>query len=163
MNCIHKPTTMKLPVIPFIAATLFLASCAESSSTDNQTNKVETSTESTTEQASKPTELGLNNGAKWQVNPEMMVFVDASEQLVTDFSAASQDSYAELVIELEKNRDALISSCTMRGASHDALHLWLEPYMGQINQLKTAENEEEKSKTIAEIKASFQTFYAYFE
>jgi hypothetical protein len=154
---------MKLRVIPFVIATLVLASCAESSKTDNQTTNSETSPEGTTEQAPKPTELGLNDGAKWEVNPEMMVFVDASEQLVADFSAASKESYAELVTGLEKNRDALISSCTMKGASHDALHLWLEPYMGQINQLKTAENEEEKSKTIAEIKASFQTFHSYFE
>lgn len=154
---------MKSPLFFTLLASLLIASCTPSVEKSNQDSKSEINQEGASEAAPAPTELGLNNGEKWPVNPEMMVHVAASDSLVRNFDPATADSHALLAAELEENKNRLISACTMKGPAHDALHLWLMPYIGDIDQLAEAETEAEKEQALADLQQSFDSFYTYFE
>lgn len=93
----------------------------------------------------------------------MMVYVTTSNSLVQNFNSVGADSYARLAAELEENKNRLISACTMKGPAHNALHLWLMPYIGHIDQLAKAETEAEQEQAVADLRQSFDTFQTYFE
>lgn len=107
--------------------------------------------------------IELNNGEKWKVNAEMMPPLNASKKLISDFSVNEEKDYKALAEKLKVNNKSLISSCTMDGKSHDELHKWLHPYMGLLNELEDADNEEEASQIFTKIEQSFKTFNQSFE
>jgi hypothetical protein len=158
--------TIKSPAMKYKGTAIFFSlalmiSCGQNSNnaeTKTQTEKIET-----VQDESHPAQLGLNNGAKWEVNPEMMVYVAASEALVQNFDPSADEAYQTLASNLSENKDKLISSCTMKGASHDALHLWLEPYMGLLSELKKAETEETQKAAVDNIRDSFEAFHTFFQ
>jgi hypothetical protein len=108
-------------------------------------------------------DLELNNGAKWQVNTEMMPPLKASNQLVANYAANGKKDYKALAEKLKANNKVLISSCTMSGKSHDELHKWLHPYMGLVAELESAQDETQANQTLKKIEASFKTFNQFFQ
>lgn len=150
---------MKSTIFPTLTVLLFLTGCNPTSENSDHAAKDEVSTEA----PSAPTELELNKGEKWPVNAEMMVHVALSDSLVKNFEANTEDGHAKLAEALEDQKNHLISSCTMKGPAHDALHLWLMPYIGDIDQLAEAETEAEKEQALADLQQSFDTFHSYFE
>ncbi len=113
---------------------------------------------------STPTgEPELDNGAKWTVNTEMMPPIKASEKLISEFVASDKKDYHALARQLNKNIKLLISSCTMKGKSHDELHKWLHPYMTLVDELEDAEDESEANQVFGKIEGSFETFNQYFQ
>ena len=107
--------------------------------------------------------LELNNGEKWTINAEMLPAIETSEKLISDFAADDKKDYKALAKKLKENNQLLISSCTMKGKSHDELHKWLHPYMALINELEDAENLDEASQVFGKIQQSFETFNQYFQ
>lgn len=107
--------------------------------------------------------IELNNGEKWKINAEMIPHLRASESLVSSFSASGLESYKELAEKLDAKNKELITSCNMKGQSHDELHKWLLPYMTSFNELKGAQSIEEAQNLYSEIKQSFLTFNQNFE
>jgi len=51
----------------------------------------------------------------------------------------------------------------MKGADHDALHLWLEPVMKDVNDLKYAGTADEAKHIAATLNANVQKFNQDFE
>ncbi len=156
-------TDMKSILFFTLLASLLITSCTPSGEKTNQDTQSEVIQEGTSDAAPAPTELGLNNGEKWPVNPEMMVHVAVSDSLLQNFEAGAQDSQANLATALENKKNHLIASCTMKGPAHDALHLWLLPYMGHIEDLAKAQTEDQKNEALADLRQSFDTFHTYFE
>lgn len=107
--------------------------------------------------------LELNNGEKWNVNAEMMPFLTTSKTLIAEFEAGSDKDYKSLAAQLKESNKQLISSCTMTGKSHEELHKWLHPYMGFLDELDEAKNEQEAGQVFEKIKTSFDTFGTYFQ
>lgn len=108
-------------------------------------------------------ELQLNEGKKWAANSEMMIFVRKMEGSVSAFENSEEKDFKALGTDLQENVRALVSSCTMTGASHDELHKWLMPYMGLVKELNNAENDTQAEKTLHKIQHSFKEFNQYFE
>ncbi len=108
-------------------------------------------------------EIELNNGEKWKINAEMMPPLEASEKLVSTFIANDEKDYQTLAEKLKENNKLLISSCTMKGKSHDELHKWLHPYIGLLEELANAKDESQASQVVLEIEQSFVTFNQYFQ
>jgi hypothetical protein len=107
--------------------------------------------------------IELDNGEKWLINAEMMPPLRASEIIVSSFEASDLESYKSLAQELAENNKVLISSCTMKGKSHDELHKWLHPYMNMISDLGDTDNLENAGLIVNDIKKSFETFNQNFE
>ena len=108
-------------------------------------------------------EIELNNGAKWKINAEMMPPLEASKKLIAEFAAHDEKDYKALAEKLKENNKLLISSCTMKGESHDELHKWLHPYMALIEELEDAENDNEANQVFKRIEQSFETFNQFFQ
>ena len=108
-------------------------------------------------------ELQLNGGEKWAANSEMMIFVRKMEGSVSALESAEEKDFKALGADLQENVKALVSACTMTGASHDELHKWLMPYMALVKELNNAENNEQAEEVFHKIQHSFGEFNQYFE
>lgn len=107
--------------------------------------------------------LMLDHGKKWQINEEMRPYLQASEQLLQDYEQEGSGDYHALAAGLKENNNQLIASCTMKGESHEQLHVWLYPHLELVKRLETAQNNEEAEPVIRELYASFETFTEHFE
>ncbi len=147
----------------FLAVLVFAIGCGNPSDGTHEQSQDHADHDHDSEHGSHNSTLSLNSGAKWQVNSEMMVFVAESEKLAFSFEPGSESDYASLAKSLDENKNQLIVNCTMKGASHDALHLWLEPYMDGLLLLANAQTESEKAAALDGVKKSFESFHLYFE
>ncbi len=107
--------------------------------------------------------IELNNGKKWEVNAEMMPHIQASNLLVSEYLQSGNSDYKALAKQLVDNNNRLISSCNMKGKSHEELHKWLHPYMQQIEALKQASDISAAETVVFNIQESFKTFDQFFE
>ncbi|MFT7611860.1 MAG: hypothetical protein ACI9J3_000807 [Parvicellaceae bacterium] len=107
--------------------------------------------------------IGLDDGKKWAVVPEMMKHVRSMESDLNQFEGQKDTEYTELAEKLKSNIDLLISSCTMSGEAHNQLHKWLVPYISLVDDLKASDDREEANKIYVEIRASLNSFNTYFE
>ena len=107
--------------------------------------------------------IELNQGEKWKINAEMMPPLEASEKLILDFSASDNKNYQALAKKLKEKNQVLISSCTMKGKSHDELHKWLHPYIGLVDQLENANDTNEPNQVFLKVEQSFVIFNQYFQ
>lgn len=153
---------MKIKLFAFLAMSLFLFGC-ENSITKNSTAEQETVAEETHNHQDIGETLVLNNGEKWKVDNNMMIYIQNMEADMNSFAANNQKDYQLLADELQKNVKLLTSNCTMNGAAHDELHKWLVPYITEVNELTEAKNENEAFKTFKNIQESLNTFNQYFQ
>jgi len=108
--------------------------------------------------------IELINGQKWQVNFEMKPFIMQAEERFNAFTPSENlNDYLKLADDLKNFNNNLISSCTMKGKSHDELHKWLHPHLGLVKQLSTAQNTADANAVLAKLKASFENYHKYFE
>ena len=112
---------------------------------------------------SKEVGLVLDNGLKWKVNVEMMPPLEASKELISEFGTNDKKDYKVLAGKLKENNKMLISSCTMKGKSHDELHKWLHPYMALVDELENTDDINEANQVFLKIEQSFETFNQYFQ
>jgi hypothetical protein len=153
---------MKLKSLMLLLFTAFFASCgnqnvhsdADHSHSDHQKEHHHDPDEA---------DLRLNNGEKWLVNSEMMVFVKSSENLVNRYDASGELDHRELAAKLNQNNNDLIENCTMDGEAHDELHKWLVPHLDLVEELMHTESEEEAKDIIHHLNLSFKTFNTYFK
>jgi hypothetical protein len=57
----------------------------------------------------------------------------------------------------------MISSCTMHGKAHDALHDWLMPFLQLNKEYAAAPDDVTQSAKFEKIKDSLSTFHERFE
>jgi hypothetical protein len=109
----------------------------------------------------------LDNGKKWKVVPEMMIYIKKIEGDIIAFEKTKQvagiKNYSELATKVQKNIDLLTSKCTMEGPAHDELHKWLLPFMQDVEHLGEAKNKEEALWIFNQINDSFKVLNLNFE
>ncbi len=139
----------------YVLMTLFILSCNSQPGTQQIKNE--------SESASDKEKLELNNGNKWTINPEMKPHIHASSILLDEYISAGNQDFKRLADDLSAHTDLLISSCTMEGPDHDALHKWLHPHMELIKKLGKSGDLNEADEIISKLKESFNQFNQYFE
>lgn len=112
--------------------------------------------------AISPTNLELDNGKKWKTNTEMLPFINEQEKLLKNYDD-DRDDYKVLAANLNAANEKLIKSCTMKGKSHDVLHVWLANHMKNIEMLAKAANKEEADKFTEMLEHSMETYHQHFE
>lgn len=150
----------------FIAAAVLMGSFVMSCE-NTPNNKSKESTETVVQDAhdhnNTSETLKLNNGDKWRVNEEMKPYILESEAILNQYVNENGTDYKVLAERLNEKNSGLIQSCTMKGASHDELHLWLHPHMELIKALGKAENADQSKPIVADLKQSFNTYKQYFQ
>jgi hypothetical protein len=132
--------------------------------------------ENKNEEAAKPVEatqpheeartLTLSNGAKWQSDESTTRNVKELQAIVNRLNENKNqtlENYTAVANELQPGLDKMIKECRMQGADHDALHLWLEPLLANVNSLKKATVKENASKTFIEIEQHVNSYNQFFE
>lgn len=111
-------------------------------------------------------ELVLNNGEKWKADAATNENVADLQNMVQQFYAGQHTNlpdYQVLNRDLQKGLDKMIRECKMQGPDHDALHLWLEPLLKDVNELKDAGDIATAEKLFHAIDEKLRAYTGYFE
>ena len=112
------------------------------------------------------TMLTLNNGQKWKADAPTNENVVDMRTIVQNFSAVPHTDLSDYQIlnsDLQKGVDKMIQECKMKGPDHDALHLWLEPLMKDVSELKKAGDIASAEKIFHLINERLGLYTQYFE
>ncbi len=110
--------------------------------------------------------LTLNNGQKWKADTSTNENVAALRDLAREFGGKTHPGltdYRVLDSSLQNGFDKMIRECRMEGAGHDALHLWLEPLLVNMSELKKADGPASAEKIFATIHERLELYTQYFE
>ena len=110
--------------------------------------------------------LSLNNGSRWQTDESTWVHAVSLNALVEAFNKKEHtdiEAYRVFGTAMQNELGGLVKDCKMKGADHDALHLWLEPVMKDVNDLNKAGTADEGSNIVATLTADVEKFNLYFE
>lgn len=165
---IHRK--MKRTAILLSAFSLMLINCKETKKenpTEAETTieKVEHDSHTGATQeldSSWASDMVLNNGIKWQANKETNDGVMAMLTLINEAKTSTTAEYKKLGDNLNEVKNTVVKECTMKGASHDNLHVWLHPLIEKIEMLQKVENTEEGEYLTSNIKNHLEGYYEYF-
>ena len=107
-------------------------------------------------------EIQMDNGSKWLANIETNEGVKKMNAILESHSTNTLEDYHSLATELTHAKNYVIKECTMKGPSHDNLHVWLLPLMEKIDTLLEVKNLEEASKIKQSIAKNVQAYDIYF-
>ena len=163
-----KLEIMKKTVITLIAVSLLFTACKDQHKESNATKKNETElTEQPTESKVVGNEwmqeIKMNDGAKWTANPETNEGIVRMKSVLITSKLKELDDYHTIANALNKETNYVIKECTMKGPSHDNLHLWLLPLIGKINALKEAESLAKAQHIYKSIEQNVSAYDNYFE
>lgn len=166
---------MKKTLLSALLGLAFLISCEkkqETTETQDHTNHTEnvaaqTATDvpaevSHAEHAAAGANLELDNGKKWKTNAEMLPYIQKQEQLIDAYDDETGD-YKKLAADLSAANDQLIKSCTMKGKSHEVLHVWLTDHLKNIDLLAKATSPQDAEKIAESLEQSMKTYHQYFD
>ena len=107
--------------------------------------------------------IKLNNGNRWIVNEEMKPFIENGITVLTTYISTNDTNFTQLAEELKNQNSKLISSCTMKGESHEELHKWLHPHLDLVKKLSQSANKKEADLIVKELEKSYQLYTQYFK
>lgn len=108
-------------------------------------------------------DIMLNNGIKWTANIETTNGVRDMLILIEDSKTKTTVDYKKLGEGLNVIKNTVVKKCTMKGSSHDNLHVWLHPLIEKIELLQRVENLKEGEKLTNGIQEHLEAYYDYFE
>ena len=109
------------------------------------------------------TEIEKNDGAKWDANPETNEGVKKMQNLLKSQPTKTLEDYYALAEQLNTGKNYVVKNCTMKGASHDNLHVWLLPLMAKIEALSETKSLDEASKLKHSIEENVNLYSDYFK
>lgn len=147
----------EIKIVTIALVTLFAFSCHEKVTQEAGVQIEPTATEM--HQHSDDEAIQLNNGEKWKVDENMMVYIHNMENEVVLFDTQKSKDYKTLANHLKKNIDLLTSNCTMKGQAHDELHKWLLPFIDLVD----AFSKDNSTEHLIKIQQEFKIFNTYFQ
>lgn len=162
---------MKKTIITVIALFFIVAGCKEIKNKNAaQDETTDTETIDYKNHTKTPNELNndwvnvivMNNDIKWQANIETTDGVREMLTLIKDNKTTTIDDYKKLGVTLNNAKNTVVKECTMEGASHDNLHVWLHPLIEKIELLQKIQNAEEGAQLTSNIKMHLEGYYDYF-
>lgn len=108
-------------------------------------------------------EIKLDNGNKWEANPETNEGVDTMLEMVKTSNPKTVDDYHALATKLNEEKNFVVKKCTMEGPSHDNLHVFLHPLIEKIDALGKVSTVDEGAEITTNIKENLAGYYNYFQ
>lgn len=130
-------------------------------SCNNQQTAEQHGNKTASDKEDKVATVPSNSGAKWKADEATKKNVSAMVQVVSDSTYADAGKRKQLYATLKAKIDTLVKECSMKGAEHDALHVWLENVLEGLKELK--EEDDEYSEAYAALKKDISNFYQSFE
>ena len=107
-------------------------------------------------------DIQLNNGQQWHANTETTEGILKMSEILAKASPSSPEDYRQLGKILNEEKNLVIKRCTMKGPSHDNLHIYLQPLIGKIGELQEIDSAEKGKILISEIKEHLEAYHSYF-
>ncbi len=107
-------------------------------------------------------DIQLNDGTKWEVNIETTQGVEKMQGVLKTHSTSSIEKYHQLASDLNDLTNKLVKECSMKGASHDNLHVWLMPLIEKIDALSEAKTIEDAAEIKQSIEENLNAYSDYF-
>lgn len=104
-----------------------------------------------------------NNNERWEANKETTEGVKKMSSIVKKSDPKTVEDYHQLASELNEEKNTVVKKCTMEGASHDNLHIFLHPLIEKINALGKVESVEKGAEITANIEENLREYDNYFE
>jgi len=105
--------------------------------------------------------IPAKTGIKLKADEATRKNVAAMVQLINDTSYQNAGKRKELSVFIQNKIDTLVNQCSMKGAEHDALHVWLEQLLLDVKKLKG--EHDEYTENYAAVKKDVESFYEIFE
>lgn len=100
---------------------------------------------------------------KSEVPAPMMIHLRNLENEVIAFEARASAEHVDLAKHIDHHLNQVISSCTMEGKDHDALHEWLVPFRELAKQHAESTDTTARTGNVHEMRRAFTTFHEQFE
>lgn len=108
-------------------------------------------------------EIKVSDNGKWSANKETNEGVKNMLTSIETNRTNSLENYQDLADQLSQHKNHIIKNCTMKGDSHDNLHVWLLPLMAKIEALSEAKTVEDASKIKSSIEKNINAYSDFFE
>src|SRR5688500_17458089 len=151
-------------ILPLLILTASITACNnESGATDEHT----TSTVDTNTVSEAPIAEGitLKKDGKWNTDAATNKNVSALQQKAAQLNKQPRNTaedYHAVSAELQTGLNQLIKECKMKGADHDALHLWLEPVLTETKELKGVTDTNTGERLFHSIRTRLLDYNLYF-
>ncbi len=150
-----------------IAFALVIAGCKETKKTETplpeQHEQHEDSQKSSDLTNSWTEKIALDGDKKWIANKETNRGVIAMLSLIKSDKSNTINEYKKLGAALNKEKNTIIKECTMKGLSHDNLHVFLMPLIDKIELLQSTEDLEIDNTLKVSLKKHLELYHTYFE
>ena len=153
-------------LIAILLAFSFLACTSENKFPLNSTTETEAAHGHSDVEQTPADGLTLNNGSKWEADESTRLHAANLNALVDAFDKKENsdvESYHVFAAAMQEELGGLVKDCKMKGVDHDALHLWLEPVMKGVNDIKETPVAEEGKHIAEQLTTNVQKFNQYFE
>lgn len=155
---------MKNSVIISFFLLLLLAGCKEkeAQAVTPEAPEKEEIIEDLQEEPAWKQDIQLNNGQQWQANTETTEGILKMTELIEKSKPSNPEDFRRLGNELNEEKNLVIKRCTMKGPSHDNLHIFLQPLIGKIGELQVVETTEKGQQLLTEIMKHLEAYHSYF-
>jgi hypothetical protein len=147
------------PLIVVLVAVLITCRNSEEKSKEDPATQEELLVEE--EVHHRDDELRLNNGEKWQANPETTEGILAMKEHLEAFRHLGIADYNQLRIHLETEFKMIFEKCTMKGEAHNQLHNYLYPMRDCF--LDLSKGTETAEKAFLALEEYVPVYFDYFE
>ncbi len=163
---------MKKTLIATLLFSLILTSCndAKKKADTTETNvqekthkKVETETKSSNLNNDWIADIKLDGTAKWNANIETTQGVNKMKKSIAEANLKTVEDYHALASLLNNEKNFVIKECTMKGPSHDNLHIFLLPLIDKISLLVETTSIQEGSEITESIIENLNAYENYFQ
>lgn len=104
-----------------------------------------------------PGMLTLNNGSKWKLDESTRDNIAEIKSYISDSSHFND--YTRGYEGLKMKSDNLIKECRMSGPDHDALHVWLSPFLKDMERLTKPGEEKEAYMAVSNHLKEFDNYF----
>jgi tellurite resistance-related uncharacterized protein len=108
-------------------------------------------------------EIVLDGDAKWNANKETTEGIEKMILLVEKDKSQSVEDYKKLASKLNEQKKYIVKECTMKGASHDNLHVFLLPLITKIKELENTNSAEDGAAKKVAILEHLEEYHNYFK
>ena len=156
---------MKKSVFIILIITTVVASCKNTEKKEKNSNSEEPVQEQVDAILSTQwmNDIQLNDGSKWEANIETTEGVIKMQKLLKTQATTTIEEYHLIANKLNAMKNKVVKECTMKGASHDNLHIWLYPLIEKVTALTESNHISDASKIKQSIVENLNAYSDYFE
>lgn len=108
-------------------------------------------------------EIELDGSQKWEANEETTQGVHNMLRIMENTAVGPEMDFKALGTKLKSQINVVIQKCSMKGASHDNLHVFLMPLIEKVDALQKPNDIEKNKALVASIYYNLEAYDSYFK